>query len=56
MQNSTTMNTKEKKQFTPYFWGSLASPIFNSCQAEMLPKRKDAHRKPPRVLGAELDG
>jgi len=26
--------------------GDLASPIFNSCQTEILPGRKDAHRKP----------
>ncbi len=26
--------------------GNLASPIFDSCQAEKLPERKDAHRKP----------
>ncbi len=25
--------------------GDLASPIFNSCQAEKQPERKNAHRK-----------
>jgi len=40
------MNSKEKKQFTPYFWGSLASLIFNSYQAEKQQERKDAQRKP----------
>jgi hypothetical protein len=25
-------------------------------QTEKQPERKDAHRKPPRVLGAALDG
>jgi hypothetical protein len=36
--------------------GDLASLIFDSCQAEKLLGRKDAHRKPPRILGAALDG
>jgi hypothetical protein len=34
--------------------GDLASSIFDSCQAEKLPERKDAHRKPllPNLTGS----
>ena len=33
--------------------GDLALPIFNSCQAEKQPGRKDAYRKPllPKLPG-----
>ncbi len=36
--------------------GDLASPIFNSCQAEKQFERKDAHRKPllPTLRVAEV--
>jgi hypothetical protein len=31
-------------------------PSADGCQAENHPGRKDAHRKPPRLPGAALDG